>query len=171
MDISKQLGLRYKTDNICIIYLCIWMNFSVCVWVVPSTHGLHLVYIKLKQVLKVYFQLSTKSTKAGMNFGTKANRWKRALRLCVSLRSRKNWPSAAPHSKPCSHLWTYEGVFWWLRSFKSIVYQTSENLTWHMLPTKYKWARKRKWFGWKREYYRSLLFHLPHTICTRILLR
>ena len=35
MDISKQLGVRYKTDNIFIVYLRIWMNFSVCVWVVP----------------------------------------------------------------------------------------------------------------------------------------
>ena len=32
----------------------------------------------------MYFQLLTKSTKAAMNFGTKANRRKRVLWFCVS---------------------------------------------------------------------------------------
>ena len=43
----------------------------------------------------MYFQLSTKSTKAGMNFWTKANRWKRALWLCV-------FPQVKEEMAPCS---------------------------------------------------------------------
>ena len=43
----------------------------------------------------MYFKISTKSTTADMNFGTKASRWKRALWLCVS-------PQVKEELVPCS---------------------------------------------------------------------